>query len=700
MTFAPLFCAILLGAPLDGEVNFDTHIIPILTKAGCNAGACHGAAAGRGGFNLSLLGSDPAADYDSIVHQYEGRRINLAAPSKSLLLAKPTGFIDHGGEMIFDAESPEAKRIRAWIESGASRGLSRTLTRFDVTPQRTMVELGSAPTSLRATASFDGGPPEDVTTDVLFTATDASAIAFDHNGPSAKLLRSGQHIVIARYLDRVVPIEFLVPFQTQAKQLKYPEPANFIDEEIFAALKALRIPLSSPADDSAFLRRVSLDLTGRLLSVELAERYPNDRSPDKREKLVDELLSSEAFNDYWTYRFARALDMHSLPNDKIGVATYAAWIKEQIRGGTPLNDVAAALLTATGDSHEYGPPNFARMVSDARAQAELVGKVFMGVRLGCANCHNHPLDRWTQDDFHGFAAVFAKLDRGQVVKLTQRGAVTNLRTGEPAVPRIPGLRYLEGDGDGLQETAKALTATNDRQFARAIVNRLWQAMMGRGLVEPIDDMRQTNPPSHPELLRKLTDDFAEHGYNLRRALRQIVLSETYARSAQTTPENAADDRFYSRAYAKPMLPEVLADAVDDVLQSQNDDKDRHIKIIDPLEPAPTLDILGRCNRAGGCADGESRARGLAAQLHILNGEFINAKFARPEHRLTKMLSGATSTAEIIREFYLAGLTREPTNEELQNWSKKLDVGGETKRRERLEDFVWSMLSSKVFTENR
>lgn len=710
MNFAPLLCAMVLGAlifsapvysaPAEGDVDFDTQIVPILTKAGCNAGACHGAAAGRGGFHLSLLGSDPAADYEAIVHQYEGRRINAAAPSKSLLLAKPTGFLDHGGEVVFEADSAEATRLREWIASGAARGKTRKLTRFQLTPNQSVVELGSKPIMLRAIAAFDDGPLEDVTRDVLFASTDTSAVEIDVNGPTARLKRSGQQIVIARYLDRVLPIEFLVPYDHAVVATDYPSTQNLIDRHVFETLQVLRIPVSPAASDPEFLRRATLDLTGRLPTLEAVNAFCTSVSANKRADLVDALLASDAFTDYWTYRFARALQLHSLPNDKVGVDNYAAWLHEQIKQGRPLNEIANSLLTSTGDSHVVGPANFARMVGDARSQAELVGKVFMGVRLGCANCHNHPLDRWTQDDFHGFAAVFAKLDRGQVVKLSKRGAVTNLRTGEPAIPRIPGRRFLEGNGNHLVKVANSLTASDDRQFARAMVNRLWQAMMGRGLVEPIDDLRETNPPSHPQLLAELAEDFAANGYNLRRTLKLIALSETYVRSHVTKTGNRADDRFYSHAYAKPMLPEVLADAVADVLEADLPSHSRKIRLIDPLEPEATLDLLGRCNRAGGCDEGETKARGLAAQLHVLNGDFINAKLAAPGGRIDRLLAEMRKSGDIIREFYRAGLTLEPNADELLHWTKRLEAGDMKEFRQRVEDFAWAMLISRAFTENR
>jgi hypothetical protein len=705
MNIAPLICAMFLTGPGDRDLNFDSQIVPILTKAGCNAGACHGAAAGRGGFNLSLLGSDPAADYDSIVHQFEGRRVNLASPAKSLLLAKPTGFLDHGGEVVFDVDSREAKRLRDWIAAGAPRGKPRELTRFEVIPNHLVTERSDNPIPLKAIASFDSGPEEDVTSDVLFTSTDKSAIEIDLTGPSVKISRSGQLIIIARYLDRVVPVEFLVPYSNSQSSTSASASQNLIDREIFGLLKTLRIPVSQPASDAAYLRRVTLDLTGRLPTYELAEAFPKDPALDKRQRLVDALLASEEFNDYWTYRLARSLRLHSLPNDKKGVEAYAAWLREQIQKRTPFSEVASSLLTATGDSHVVGPANFARMVRDPRAHAELVGQVFLGVRLGCANCHNHPLDRWTQDDFHGFAAVFAKLQRDRIVKLVPYGETTNLRTGAAAIPRIPGQQYLSGNSDHRVTIAKWLTKSDDRQFARAVVNRLWQAMMGRGLVEPIDDMRETNPATHPALLAKLAEDFAAHNYDLRHTLRLIALSEAYALSHESLPQNQADNRFYSHAYAKPMPPEVLADAIAEVLDVPNGYGNKEagtkaLTILDPLDPAPLLDILGRCNRTADCDGDEARSRGLAAELHLLNGDFINQKLTTLGSRVGRMIGKQKSSAEVVREFYLRGLSREPTPGELKNWENRLKSFDEADRQKKIEDFVWSLLCSQSFTENR
>lgn len=709
MNIAPLLCAALLAAAPAAEIDFDTEIVPILTKAGCNAGACHGAAAGRGGFHLSLLGGDAEADFEAIVHEFEGRRVNLQAPEESLLLAKPTGFMDHGGGLALDPESEAAKRLIRWIKAGAPRGPNRRLTKFEVSPAQAIVELGSDAVTLRAFASFDNGPMVDVTEDVLFTAADSAAVELAPCGSKARVLRSGQQIVIARYLDRVVPIELLVPFagnggnarENQANTTEG-KTRNFIDEEIEKTLKTLRIAASPPASDAEFLRRVSLDLTGRLPSLELAREFPNDPAPDKREKLVDALLASEAFNEYWTLRWAKTLRIRALPNDLAGPRAYANWIHEQVRRNAPLSEMAAALLTATGDSHQVGPANFARMVADARAHAELAGRVFLGVRMECANCHNHPLDRWTQDDFHGFAAVFAKLERGKVVKATSRGGVTNLRTGEPATPRIPGVRFLEGVEDHRFTVAKWLVESEERQFARAMANRLWAAVMGRGLIEPVDDMRDTNPPTHPTLLNRLAEELVDSGYDARKLLRRIVLSDAYARRAAALPESLADDRFYSHAYPKPLLPEVLADAVGDVTGVFNDygESIRAAAAVPPPELAPSLVILGACNRPEGCEPERSTELGLAAQLHFLNGRFINSKLAAESGRLQKLLLEKRSNTEIVEEFFLCALSRRPTETELAGWLQKLETRDEQDRRERLEDFVWALLSSRAFLEIR
>jgi hypothetical protein len=703
MTSANLLVVALLTAAPTRPVDFDTEIIPVLTRAGCNAGSCHGAAIGRGGFRMSLLGGDPATDYEAIVHELEGRRINLARPGESLLLAKPTGALSHQGGVPLQEDGAGAKRLLEWIAQGAPRLKSRRLTRVDVTPARCVVDRQGAEVPLRATARFDDGGSEDVTAWTVFTASDPAAVDIDPETARATVRRRGQHVVIARFLSRVVPLQLTLPLSDTPPDLSRTPRSNFIDDEVLKTLSVLRLPVSPAADDATFLRRVQLDLTGTLPGRDDVEAFLADRSADKRVKLVDRLLNSPAYVEAFTYRFATLLRIQPQPNEKEGALAYNGWLREQIRTGAPMDGVARALLTAVGDTHSVGPANFARTASDARGQAELVSQVFLGVRLQCANCHNHPLDRWTQDDYHGLAAVFARLERGREVRVGPRGAVTNPRTGEPAVPRIPGVRYLDAEGDGRQGFATWLTAQDNPYFARAIVNRLWRTMFGRGLIEPADDLRDTNPATHPELLDRLAADFIQHGYDIRHTLRLIALSETYGRSGAMNAANQADDRFYSHAYRRPLEPEVLVDALADVTgvsdrYGNEPAGTRAIALVDPRTPAPSLDILGRCSRQTTC-EGTTTAGGLPAKLHELNGEVINRKIVAQEGRLHRLLSAGKSADEILADFYYRALGRAPTEVERDYWRQHMAAAGASERVELLEDVVWSLLNCSEFNTN-
>lgn len=682
------------------DIDFDTQIIPVLTKAGCNSGACHGAAAGRGGFHLSLWGSDPAADYDAIVHELEGRRVNRARPAESLIIAKPTGALSHEGGLRLEDGSPGEKRLLAWIAVGAPRQSARRLKQLEIIPTRFVADAPGQKVAVRATARFDDGRAEDVTDWLVLTPADPAALAVDAQGAQVTIARRGQHVLMARFLDRVVPLQWTLPLADQPVDLSKEQRANFIDDAVLETLTLLRLPVSPAADDTTFLRRVTLDLTGTLPEKEQVESFLADRSIDKRTKLVDRLLDSKDFVDYWTFRFASLYRIHPQPNEKEGARAFHEWVRAQIRDHSSLDRMARSLLTATGDSHVLGPANFARIAGDARGQAELVSQVFLGARLQCANCHNHPLDRWTQDDYHGLAAVFARLERGRNVRVAARGAVTNPRTGEPAVPRIPGERFLPPARDGREALAEWLTAKDNPYFARAMVNRLWRAMFGRGLVDPTDDLRETNPATHPELLDRLAADFIEHGYDMRHTLRLIALSTTYARSSVATPANQADDRFYSHAYRRRLEPEVLADGLAQVTSVPDRYGDfplgtKAVALFDASVPAPSLDILGRCSRAMSC-EGPTTAGGLPAKLHQLNGDLINRKIAAPEGRLHRLIAAGKNDREIIDDFFIRALGRPPSRVVRDYWRYRLASADKDERVAWLEDFVWSLLSCSEF----
>jgi hypothetical protein len=689
----------------ESPVDFDTRVIPVLTKAGCNTGACHGAAAGRGGFRLSLYGGDPEFDHRSIVHELEGRRVNLSKPDESLLLLKATESINHGGGPRLEYEGAGANLLRRWISEGTLRSHAGRLDELHVTPKLHVSDRVGMTIELNATALFSPGSIEDVTQWTVFTPEDPMAIEIDSQTATAKVLRRGRHIVVARYLDHVVPIEIVVPLSDDVVDLANEPRRNFIDDHILATLETLRLPVSDPANDSTFLRRVTLDLTGRLPKPAMRSGYVNNLSSRKPVELIDRLLASDEFTEYWTLRFAKLLRIRLRPGDAQGALAYHAWLKGQIAERVPYDQLARAILTASGDTHQVGPANFYRTVDGPRKQAEFTSELFMGTRLRCANCHNHPLDRWTQDDYHGLAAIFAKVGRGRVINVSTRGEVTHPRTGEAAIPRIPGDSYLKETEDGRARIAAWLTDEMNPFFARAAVNRLWKAMMGRGLVEPTDDLRATNPATHPPLLAKLAKDFVAHDYDLRHTLRMIAASRTYARSSNPLPKNRSDDRYYSHTVTRLLGTEVLADAITDVtgIADQYGDHPpgtRAVSLFDPSIESETLDVLGRCSREESCESSEGAAGGLTLKLHLFNGPLLNRRIAHPDGRLAKMIGAGVASDEIISGFYELALSRSPALKEQQFWRDQIATTANlNQKREVLEDFLWSLLTCQEFVTN-
>lgn len=710
-------CWILLAAmlPVDGEtkIDFEHDIVPILTKAGCNTGACHGAAVGRGGFNLSLYGGDPDADYRSIVLQRKGRRVNLSEPDASLVLLKPFEAMEHGGGYRIDPASNAAKRLLAWIEQGATRyaareAANRKLTQLQVSPTSVVVESDSQELQLQAVAHFSDGSTRDVTPWTVFTAEDDSAVRIDDQTAVTTVHRRGRHLIIARYLSEVVPIEIIRPLADEPLDVNVDSSVHFIDRDINQVLAKLRIPASGGAEDHTFLRRVTLDLTGRLPTLAEVEAFRNAKAKgdEQREELVDRLINSQAFVDYWTFQLAKLLRIHTQPQDSAGAEAYHRWLRQQLEQDVGYDSLAKTVLTSLGDSHEIGPANFFRTVGGPREQAEFASELFMANRLRCANCHNHPLDQWTQDDYHGLAAIFATVRSGKVVSLNPNGEVIHPRTGDAAKPRLPGQRFLSDSDVPLDSFADWLTSGDNPFFAKAIVNRLWKALMGRGLVEPADDLRATNPATHPVLLDQLAEDFATHGFQLRRTIRQIVLSDVYARRSSPLPQNRSDDRFYSHGLRRPLEPEVLADAIADVLEVSEQYGSlplgtRAVTLVDPKTESTSLDVLGRCSRDESCETSGTMtdSGGLPRKLHLFNGALLNQRIVSESGRLHRLIRQHATPEQLVREFYLAAFSRTPSMEELSFWEHQLEGGNQPEQREKMEDFVWSLLTCSEFVTN-
>lgn len=693
---AILYSTLTTASPVD----FDTQVIPVLTRSGCNAGACHGAAAGRGGFKLSLWGGDPAADYDAIVRNLSGRRINTASPASSLVVRKPTLAIDHEGGQVLSQEGTNL--LVTWIRQGAKRLRSRSLVSLHVEVDSTAARQQSiAP--LKVLAHFDDHQPaQDVTGWVAIVANDPSAVTVLPDNRGLSINRGGQQVINLRFLNRVLPITLTVPLGEKqidhAQQIRH----NFIDNFVFQSLSQLHLPVDTPAGDATFVRRISLDLTGRLPDPDLVKHFVEDTAHDKRDRLIDVLLDSDAFVEYWSFRFAKWLRIVPQPNDLQAAERYTAWVREQVRDGIGLDKLARQLLLATGDTRVVGPANFSRNARDARMQAEWISEMFMGARLQCANCHNHPLDRWTQDDYHGLAAIFAKIERGSVVTIGRRGAVTNLRTGEPALARIPGARFVHDVEDPRVAFADWLLARDNLTFAKAWVNRLWYQMFGRGLVDPVDDLRETNPATHPELLEHLAKYFVDGGFDLRQTLRVIAQSAAYQRRSVDKP-HAIESQFYVHQSWRPLEAEVLADAIADasgIWDRYGDQADgtRAISLVDPATASVSLDALGRCSRRSSC-EAELVSTTLPRQLHQLNGGLVNDKVVHADGILHQLIDRRLDNPAIVCELYLRTLARPPTERELEYWLGSLNASAASERVAILEDLFWGLLNCREFTHN-
>ena len=688
---------LLLAAAPPAPVDFDTEVLPVLAKAGCNAGACHGAAAGRGGFKLSLFGGDPTADHRAIVREMEGRRVNLARPDRSLLLLKPTWQLDHEGGQRFEADSPQARVLTDWIAGGALRQQARQLVELTVEPANSTIEALPGKLSLTVTARFDDGTSRRVEDLALYTPADAAATKVDGSG-RVEVVRPGRHAIVVRFLTKVVAIQITAAYAAKPLDLASLPRNNWIDDEINATLAGLRLPPAPRAGDAALLRRVTLDLTGRLPPPDRIRSYLADDDPHKFEREVDRLLRGPEFTAYWAYKLAHWLRLENTaggsPTSKW---TYYQWLRQQVAASRPLGELAAELVTAEGDSYALGPPNFHRAAADARAEAEHVAETLLAVRLRCANCHNHPLDRWTQDDYHGLAAIFARLDRGQIVRQRASGEVIHPATGEAALPRIPGGEFLDSKRDGRAALAEWLTRQDNPLFARAWVNRLWESMFGRGLVHPADDLRDTNPATHPALLGRLAEEFRDQHFDLREALRSIALSAAYQRSSLPAPGAVRDDRYYSRSLSRPLPREVLLDALGDATAIPYSVA---VGSSDSRTPLRALDAVAfDCQPAAECGRYASSADlldELRAQIDWLNGPLVNARLADPGNTFARLAVSGVPVRQFVEECYLRTLSRLPTAAEAAHWEAELRG---TDRGQKCEDFAWSLLSCPEFVTN-
>ena len=687
------------------DVHFPTRILPILTKAGCNSGACHGAATGQGGFKLSLLGYDPRADYESITREFEGRRISLAAPDESLILLKPMRAMPHRGGRRIRTGSTAHETLRRWLEAGAPYGDStRHIRRIEVTPVDVLVDGPGATRQVRVVAHDSDGHAEDVTALALYDSNDEGIATVDAAG-RVTVHRRGLATLMIRYLGQVAAVRIAAPLQDAPIDLRDESRDNIVDRHVLPQLERLRIPPSPLSSDGEFLRRVHLDLTGTLPTPEKVRQFlAAPAGAQGRRKLVDQLLASEAFVDLWTLRWADLLLINSKRMGPEPARAYHAWLRRQVADNRPLNAIVNELLTAMGDVINVPAANFLKGINDPRDMSEFVSRTWLGVRVQCARCHNHPFDRWTQDDYYGQAAFFTRVrfDGGRLVT-ARHGELEHPRTGKPVAARLlTGATPTrnESGADRRAVLAEWLTGRTNRMFARASVNRIWGHLLGRGIVEPVDDIRVSNPPSNPALLEALADEFVAHDYDVRYLIRTIVCSNTYQRTSGTNAVNRRDTRFFSHAYLKPLTAQVLADVLAQATGVPDRFADqaagtRAVQLTDPLIESYTLDVLGRCRRQVTCQTMASGGGGLSRTLHLINGSAVNGKLHGG--LIESLLADDATDDTVIEELYLRTVSRFPDDRERRMGHRALAAADD--RRACVEDLLWALLNAREFAFN-
>ncbi len=567
------------------RLTFERDVMSVLSKASCNAGTCHGNVNGKGGFFLSLRGQDAAFDYDQLVHAALGRRVNRMDAAKSLLLLKATAKLPHEGGKRFNEQSPEYQILHQWIAEGLVKPnmAAAKVIRLDVTPADTLLWLPQTEVRLSVHAQFADGSRQEVTRLAVYEPSDP-LVKVTADG-LVQFVQPGVATILVRYLDGQFPVR--VACRPAAPKFTWSDPpqTNFIDEAIFDRLQQLKLNPAALSDDHVFLRRVYLDLTGLLPSEQAAREFIADTSLDKRQRLVDELLGRPEFAAMWALKWSDLVRAEEKTLDATGVQKLHNWMKEQFANDIPLNQFVSELIAARGSTYQNPPANFWRAHREPFVRAETVAQLFLGVRLQCAKCHNHPFDRWSQDEYYQWSSVFAGIDYevpenkkrdsldshefvgDQTVLVKAEGEVKNARTGKPAPPKFLGSDEAIS-GDRLQQLASWLTRDDNRLFAKAQVNRIWFHMMGIGLVEPVDDLRLTNPPSHPDLLERLADELISHRFSVKHLIRTIVLSRTYQLASDFDDTQLGENEQYDeRLYAKAVVRRRPAEQVLD-MQSQ------------------------------------------------------------------------------------------------------------------------------------
>lgn len=725
------FCMALSGSAASTAAEpappqFLRDIAPILDKKGCSVAGCHGKFGGRGGFQLSLLTLSPQDDYDPIVRGARGRRINFVEPEKSLFLLKATGKVPHGGGQRFPVDSPEYRAIRDWIAAGAPFDTEKDpkLAALTVLPREAILPRVGAKQTLKVYARFTDGTVRNVTAYANYEVKDTAIASADEKGVVTGK-RWGGTAVIVRYLGTVQ-----ASFLTLPREDKKPYPKvtrfNVVDEFVYDNLKKMNVVPSRLTTDREFIRRVTLDLCGRLPDADEIETFVSDKTPDKRAKLIDKLLDSPEYVDLRTLRLSDLLRIHprNLGNNIGGersAALFTEWVRDAVRDNMPYDRFVKGIVLARGSTYKNGAANFYRVDRSPEDRMETVGQAFLGLRMSCARCHKNPFDRWTTDDYWNFAAFLGKvgtrggmLDNETEVFYNAGGRVVNQsvtgKRGQVAEPTFLGepepLRLAVEKSGGkiddvnvLERFADWVASPENPYFAKATVNRLWGNYMGRGIIDPVDDMRATTPPSVPGLLDALAKDFVRSGYDIRQLTRVIMNSRAYQTASEVNPTNKLDDRFFSRFYPRPMLGQVFLDVLNQATGNYDRFGDFPVETKAAQLTLPVgsyfLDTFGRAHREF-LADLEPKVEPTLVQtLHILNSPYISGKVNAGNGTVAALVKDKNiSDEQLVTRLYLKTFCRPPSPKEMAAALKHLKDA--PKRDEAAQDLMWALISAREF----
>jgi hypothetical protein len=697
-------------------VSFRNQVVPILTKHSCNSGGCHGKQLGQNNFKLSLLGFDTDFDFNALVKEARGRRLFPASPDNSLLLLKAVGAVPHGGGRRMTPDTAEYELLRRWIQQGTPKGSDKDprVTRIECSPKARVVGL-KAQQQILVTALYSDGTSRDVTHEAQFKSNETNLAVVDEAGLIQTVGSTGDTSVMARYMGQVDVCNLSIPLAdvpAKAPVVVIPK-KNYIDELVQAKWQQLKLTPSPLADDATFLRRAYLDAIGTLPTPAEVREFLADKSPNKREEVIDRLLARNEYADFWAVKWGDLLrnQRHGQKEHQRGTFAFHAWIRNAFATNMPYDKFVRNIVAAQGTVDQHPPVIWYRTVRNLTHQTNDTAQLFLGTRMNCAQCHHHPYEKWSQDDYYQLQAFFARMGRksGEIsqepaifVKLD--GQVRNPVTSKIMEPRGldgPALKISEDD-DPRHKLVDWMAAPENPFFARALANRMWAHFMSRGLVEPVDDMRVTNPPSNPELLDALARDFIKRKFDVKHLIRSIMTSSTYQLSSEPHVGNIHDKQSYARAYPRRLLAEVLLDAISSVTGVQEKfagmpKGTRAIQLPDESVGSYFLDTFGRPTRETPCECERPREANLAQALHLLNSGDVQTKIASGNGRIALLLNAKKKDAEIVEELYLLAFGRLPRSEEQRNVLAY--VASETDRKAAFEDVLWAILNTKEFLFN-